>query len=131
MIGVLAQRLCKRLCAGCKTPYRPTIHEYDELVHAYGSSDWERLGVTRSDVVLYKEGSCEACNGGGYKGRVALHELLQGTEILKNLIQAQTRSTGLRDQAMKDGMVTLVQDGIQKTLQGVTTYRQIRAVASK
>jgi type II secretory ATPase GspE/PulE/Tfp pilus assembly ATPase PilB-like protein len=60
-----------------------------------------------------------------------LHELLRGSEGLKSLIQSQTKSAGLRELAMKEGMVTLIQDGIQKTLQGITTYRQVRAVATK
>jgi type II secretory ATPase GspE/PulE/Tfp pilus assembly ATPase PilB-like protein len=57
--------------------------------------------------------------------------LLRGSEGLKSLIQSQTKSAGLRELAMKEGMVTLIQDGIQKTLQGITTYRQVRAVATK
>src|SRR5262249_7007311 len=114
-----------------KRPYRPSTQEYDELIRGYGSIAWDRLGVAQTDLVLYKEGSCDVCNGTGYRSRVALHELLQGTDSLKGLIQSQARSASLRDQAMSEGMTTLVQDGIQKTLQGLTTYRQVRAVASK
>ena len=132
MLGVLAQRLCKRLCAHCKEAYHPTLQEYDELVQGYGSSGWDRLGATYSaDFTLHKERGCEACNGTGFKGRVPLHELLRGTDDLKSLIQSQMRSAGLRELAMKEGLITLVQDGIQKTLQGLTTYRQVRAVAIK
>ena len=132
ILGVLAQRLCKRLCVHCKEAYHPTPQEYDELVQEYGISGWERLGITYAEhVILYKEKGCEACNGTGFKGRVPLHELLRGTEDIKNLIQSKTGVAGLRELAMKEGMITLLQDGIRKTLQGMTTYRQVRAVAIK
>jgi type II secretory ATPase GspE/PulE/Tfp pilus assembly ATPase PilB-like protein len=132
MLGVLAQRLCKRLCVHCKEAYHPTPQEYDELVQGFGVSGWDRLGETYTEhFTLYKEKGCETCNGTGFKGRVPLHELLRGSEGLKSLIQSQTKSAGLRELAMKEGMVTLIQDGIQKTLQGITTYRQVRAVATK
>jgi type II secretory ATPase GspE/PulE/Tfp pilus assembly ATPase PilB-like protein len=132
ILGVLAQRLCKRLCIHCKEAYHPTPQEYDELVQGYGVLGWDRLGVTYTEhLTLYKEIGCEACNKTGFKGRVPLHELLRGTEDVKNLIQSKTRLAGLRDLAMKEGMITLLQDGIRKTLQGLTTYRQVRAVAMK
>ena len=132
ILGVLAQRLCKRLCVHCKEAYHPTPQEYDELVREYGISGWERLGIAYAEhLILYKEKGCEACNGTGFKGRVPLHELLRGTEDIKNLIQSKTGVAGLRELAMKEGMITLLQDGIRKTLQGMTTYRAVRAVAIK
>jgi len=132
ILGVLAQRLCKRLCVHCKEAYHPTPQEYDELVQGYGVLGWDRLVVTYTeDLTLYKGKGCEACNKTGFKGRVPLHELLRGTEDVKNFIQSKTSLASLRELAMKEGMITLIQDGIQKTLQGMTTYRQVRAVAMK
>ena len=132
ILGVLAQRLCKRLCVHCKEAYHPTPQEYDELVQGYGVLGWDRLGVTYTEhLTLYKEIGCEACSKTGFKARVPLHELLRGTEDIKNLIQSKTGVAGLRELAMKEGMITLLQDGIRKTLQGMTTYRQVRAVAIK
>ena len=132
ILGVLAQRLCKRLCIHCKEAYQPAPQEYDELVQGYGVSGWDRLDVTYAkNSTLHREKGCEACNGTGFKGRVPLHELLRGSEDVKTLIQSKARLAGLRELAMKEGMVTLIQDGIQKTLQGLTTYRQVRAVAMK
>jgi type II secretory ATPase GspE/PulE/Tfp pilus assembly ATPase PilB-like protein len=132
MLGVLAQRLCKHLCVHCKEAYHPTPQEYDELVQGYGVSWWSRLDVPYTEhFTLYREKGCEACNGTGFKGRVPVHELLRGTEDLKSLIQSQTKLAGLRELAMQEGMMTLVQDGIQKSLQGLTTYRQVRAIAIK
>ncbi len=62
---------------------------------------------------------------------MALHELLVGSEEIKNLIQSRARTAEILSVAIRDGMVTLLQDGIQKVLKGLTTYRQVRAVAVK
>lgn len=132
MLGVLAMRLCKRICSHCKEAYHPTQQEYDELVQGYGTRYWEKLGVTYTeDWTLYRGRGCEVCNHSGFKGRVALHELLVGSEEIKNLIQARARTAEILSVAMRDGMVTLLQNGIQKVLKGLTTYRQVRAVAIK
>ena len=132
MLGVMAKRLCKRICEKCKEGYHPTRQEYDELVQGYGSRYWDRLGVEYSDnLVLHRGRGCEVCNNTGFKGRVPLHELLVGSEEIKGLIQAKARTAEILNVAMREGMVTLVQDGIQKVLRGITTYRQIRAVAMK
>jgi type II secretory ATPase GspE/PulE/Tfp pilus assembly ATPase PilB-like protein len=132
MQGIVAKRLSKRICEACKEGYHPTRQEYDELVQGYGAGYWERLGVEYGDnFVLYRGRGCEVCNKTGFKGRVPLHELLVGSEDVKGLIQSKARSAEILSVAMREGMVTLVQDGIQKVLRGVTTYRQIRAVAMK
>ncbi|HWF61776.1 MAG TPA: GspE/PulE family protein [Nitrospira sp.] len=124
MLGVLAMRLCKRICSHCKEMYHPTQQEYDELVQGYGARYWEKLGVTYTeDLTLCRGRGCEICNHSGFKGRVALHELLVGSEEIKNLIQAKARTAEILSVAMRDGMVTLLQNGIQKVLKGLTTYR--------
>ncbi|MBH0189768.1 MAG: type II/IV secretion system protein [Nitrospira sp.] len=132
MQGIVAKRLCKRICEECKEGYHPTRQEYDELVQGYGAGYWERLGVEYMDnLILYRGRGCEGCNKTGFKGRIPLHELLVGSEEVKGLIQVKARSAEILKVAMREGMVTLVQDGIQKVLRGVTTYRQIRTVAMK
>ncbi|BFU89340.1 MAG: putative Type IV pilus assembly protein PilB [Nitrospira sp.] len=132
MLGILAMRLCKRICLHCKESYHPTQQEYDELVLGYGARYWEKLEVMYTDdLMLYRGRGCDACNHSGFKGRVALHELLVGSEEIKNLIQARARTAEILSVAMRDGMVTLLQNGIQKVLKGLTTYRQVRAVAIK
>ena len=132
MLGVLAQRLCKRICTQCKEAYHPSRQEYDELVQGYGAQDWPTLGIEyHPDWCLYRGRGCEACNRTGFKGRVPLHELLLPSESMKQLIQARSRTAEMLTLALKDGMVTLVQDGIRKALQGLTTYRQVSAVAMK
>ncbi len=80
---------------------------------------------------LFRARGCEACNQSGFKGRLGLHELFLGTEEMKGLIQSQARSGTLLKAALTEGMTTLVQDGIEKVLQGETTYGQVRRVAIK
>ena len=132
MLGVLAMRLCKRLCLHCREPYRPTTQEYEELVHDYGVPYWESLNAPDvADCTLYRGRGCDACNRSGFKGRVAIQELLIGSEQVKGLIQSKARPAEILNVAMREGMHTLLQHGIHKVLQGVTTYRQVRAVAKK
>lgn len=130
MLGVLAQRLCKRLCARCKEAYEPTSAEMEELARGYGRTHWERCGDT-SERSLYRGIGCESCNGNGFKGRVAIHELLVGSDEMKHLIQARRTTTEVLSAAMEHGMTTLVQDGIKKVLRGLTTFRHVRTVAMK
>jgi len=101
-------------------------------VQGYGAQDWPILGIEyTADWSLYHGRGCEACNRTGFKGRVPLHELLLPSEDMKQLIHTKSRTAELIALAMKEGMITLVQDGIRKVLQGLTTYRQVRAVAMK
>ncbi|NWF71505.1 MAG: Flp pilus assembly complex ATPase component TadA [Nitrospirae bacterium] len=132
MQGVLAKRLCKRICVDCKASYHPTAQEYDKLVHGYGAHAWETLGLSYGeDFQVYRGQGCDTCNQTGLKGRVALHELLCGSDELRNLIQSRAKTTEMQSLAAKEGMITLVQDGILKVLAGLTTYEQVRAVAMK
>ena len=129
---VIAKCLCKRICVKCKESYHPTMEEYDKLVHGYGKQAWKGIGVgNREDFQLYRGRGCDACNQTGLKGRVALHELLRGSDELRNLIQNRAKTTEMQSLAAKEGMVTLAQDGILKILSGLTTYEQVRSVAMK
>jgi len=130
MLGVLAQRLCKRICIQCREAYHPSRQEYEELVQGYGAQDWLTVGIEfRADWRLYRGRGCEACNQSGFKGRIPLHELLRGSDEMKRLIQSKARTADMLILATKEGMSTLVQDGIQKVLRGETTYQQVRTVA--
>ncbi len=131
MIGVLAQRLCKRICEQCKEAYRPSCDEYDELERAYGAPQWSALGYCQGERLLYYGRGCESCNQTGFKGRVPIHELLVASEEIKALVQGKAPTSSILRLALQEGMVTLLQDGIQKVLGGLTTYRQVRAVAVK
>ncbi len=132
LLGVLAQRLVRTLCAACKQPYHPSEDDFNELREIYGPEDFARLGVTyTSDFTLYRAPGCAACNNTGYKGRVGIHELLINNDETKRLIQNRSRTTEILQAARTDGMTTLLQDGIQKVLDGLTDLHQVRAVASK
>jgi len=132
MQGVLAKRLCKRICVTCKEPYHPTAQEYEKLVHGYGAQAWETLGQSYDEnFQVYRGRGCSSCNQTGLKGRVALHELLCGSDELRNLIQNRAKTAEMQSLAAKEGMITLVQDGILKVLAGLTTHDQVRAVAMK
>ena len=133
MQGILAKRLCKRICTHCKESYHPSVDEYEKLVRAFGSASWEslRLASYEDDFRLYRGPGCEHCNKTGFRGRVALHELLRGSDELRNLIQTRAKTAEMISLAKKEGMITLAQDGILKALAGLTTYDQVRTVAIK
>lgn len=129
-LGILAQRLARRLCEHCKEPYRPDRTTFETLVHAYGPEWHEKhqLPPNAEDLTLMKSVGCEKCDGCGYRGRVAIHELLVGSESVKDGIRKNLPVDELKALAMQEGMVTLKQDGIQKVLQGITDLDQVLKV---
>jgi|CXWL01.1.fsa_nt_gi type II secretory ATPase GspE/PulE/Tfp pilus assembly ATPase PilB-like protein len=132
VLGILAQRLTKRICKECKESYHATEEEYRELVEGYGESRWEALGIAYSnEFLLYRGKGCDVCNKTGFRGRVPLHELMVGTDAIKRLIQNKAKTEDMVKLAMSEGMNTLVQDGIEKVLKGSTTFKQVKAVAIK
>ena len=131
MLGVLGQRLVRTLCKDCKEKYHPEREEYDTLVRSY-DGNFDALGFPYSDdLALYRPKGCSKCGNTGYLGRTGLHEILAGTAEMKNLIQNRAKMEDLRDQAVKDGMTTLMQDGIRKILLGQTDLIQVRKVCIK
>ncbi|MGH7277404.1 MAG: ATPase, T2SS/T4P/T4SS family [Candidatus Rokuibacteriota bacterium] len=132
LLGVLAQRLVKRLCTRCKEAYRPERSEYDEMAWAYGKDDFEKLGHAYGEkFTLFRGKGCAECNRTGYRGRAGIHELLMASDEMKRLIQTRARVAEMLPQARAEGMTTLVQDGILKSLQGLTDFKQVKAVAIK
>ena len=132
LLGVLAQRLARTICQDCKEPYPPLKEEYDALAHEYREEAFAALGIAYdSDFVLFRGKGCEACHHTGYKGRIGLHELLVASDEIKSLIHARATVPELAKVAVAQGMTTLVQDGIIKSLQGWTDYNQVKAVAMR
>jgi type II secretory ATPase GspE/PulE/Tfp pilus assembly ATPase PilB-like protein len=130
LLGVLAQRLVKRLCLDCRQPYRPSRREWNELAKAYGPEAFEALGHRHTDdIELYQSRGCESCSGTGYRGRLAIHELLVVTDAIKRRMQKRARVAHILTRASKEGMITLVQDGVLKVLMGTTDLGQVRAAA--
>ncbi len=118
LIGVLAQRLVRRVCEHCKVEVEP---DPDVL---------RRLELKLEDLegaTLYKGAGCERCNGTGYKGRYAIHELLVIDDEIRHAIIEGKTATEIKELARKKGMKTLREDGIQKALQGITTLEEVMA----
>jgi type II secretory ATPase GspE/PulE/Tfp pilus assembly ATPase PilB-like protein len=131
LLGVLAQRLVRTLCKDCKEEYHPNREEYDGLVRAY-DGDFEALGFPYTDdFKLFRAAGCSKCGNTGYRGRTGIHELLDGTDEMKSLIQGKAKMEELRAQAIQDGMTTLMQDGIRKVYLGLTDLAQVRRVCIK
>jgi type II secretory ATPase GspE/PulE/Tfp pilus assembly ATPase PilB-like protein len=132
LLIVVAQRLVRRICVDCREEYHPEAGEFDDLVHAYGADDFEKLGVKyEDDFVLYRGKGCASCDSSGYRGRAGIHELLVATDPVKKLIQSRARVVEMVKVAKDEGMTTLVQDGILKALDGLTDLKQVKAVAIK
>ena len=132
LLGVLAQRLTRTICRNCKEMYRPTKEEYDTLAHGYREETFSQLGIVYDDEFRLARGKgCTACRQSGYRGRMGIHELLVATDDVKRLIHSRAPVSEILTVALTQGMTTLVQDGIMKTLQGWTDYKQVQAVAMR
>ncbi|MGB6012007.1 MAG: GspE/PulE family protein [Desulfobacterales bacterium] len=134
ILCILAQRLVRTLCKRCKASYHPSREEYDELVREYGSALEFKKNVNipyTDNLMLNRPRGCPDCYNAGYAGRMALHELLMGSEAMKKLIQNSSPVEVIRNQAMRDGMKTLKQDGIGKTFGGNCDLLQVRKVCIK
>src|SRR5499426_1161764 len=132
LLVVLAQRLVKRTCSACTEAYHPSRDEWEELAHAFGRDAFEAAGHAYTpSFVLHRGKGCASCNKTGYRGRLGIHELLIATDELKRLIQSRARVAEMLELARAEGMTTLVQDGVLKTLGGLTDFRQVKAVAIK
>jgi len=128
-LGVLAQRLTRRLCTNCKKTFNPSREEFEDIVSFYGREQFKSTGIEySSSFVLYRSTGCEACSGSGYKGRMGIHELMDGTPVTKGLIKRAANTEELFEQAFKDGMTTLKQDGIAKVFEGLTDMNEVRRV---
>jgi type II secretory ATPase GspE/PulE/Tfp pilus assembly ATPase PilB-like protein len=94
--------------------------------------DFDALGFQyNDDLVLYKPKGCAKCANLGYRGRTGIHEIIVGTDVVKSLIQGRAKMEEIRAQAIQDGMTTLMQDGVRKTLAGMTDILQVRKVCIK
>ena len=132
LLGILGQRLVKRICTDCRQEYHPERSEYDELAQAFGEEAFATLNQRfDGSFVLYRGKGCASCNKTGYRGRLGIHELLIATDELKRHIQSRARVAEMLELARAEGMTTLVQDGVLKTLGGLTDFRQVKAVAIK
>jgi type II secretory ATPase GspE/PulE/Tfp pilus assembly ATPase PilB-like protein len=132
LVAVLAQRLVRTLCPACKAAYQPDEAAWAALRQAYGEDAFADLDAPGpADATLYRAKGCELCQGLGYKGRVAVHELLVASDDIRHVIQSRARVTDIAALARQQGMTTLLQDGVLKVLDGLTDLSQVKAVADR
>lgn len=122
LVGVLAQRLVRRICGGCKVPYLPEEGELREL------------GLSADQVAsfdLFKGQGCPECSFVGYKGRIGIYELLVVGEPIQRLILENADSNTIRQRAVELGMQTLREDGWEKVREGITTIAEVIRVTQE
>lgn len=119
LIGVLAQRLVRQICRDCSTEVEPTIRE--KQIFANNGFNVEKIRKGRG---------CSACGNTGYRGRLAIHELLPIDRELKDLILNRASGYEIADYMKTAGYYTLLQDGLLKVLEGVTTTEEVLRVAT-
>jgi type II secretory ATPase GspE/PulE/Tfp pilus assembly ATPase PilB-like protein len=144
LLAVLAQRLVRRSCTGCRTSRPATQDEIDELLGDYMNGFGEDPPVSRADVlagwtqrhavdgrlVMHTSHGCEQCDHTGFKSRAGIHEMMVISRELRRMIQNGSRAESLQKAAMREGMRTLRQDGIDKVLAGLTTIEEVRATSN-
>ncbi len=113
---VVAQRLVRRICSGCKAP---TTYTPEEL-RVLGADP-----ATVAHIAFMKGTGCDACGGTGYRGRAGLYEVMAMSPSLRRMVLVGASTTELRDQAVAEGMLTLRMDGIKKLERGITTLEEI------
>jgi len=131
ILCILAQRLARRLCPDCKQEYVPDRKELEEVILEYGLESFRNTGLDPSAIRMCRAAGCPKCGDSGYKGRLGLHELLEGTDPMKALVKRKSEIEAIRQQAISDGMTTLKQDGILKCFQGLTDLKEVRRVCIK
>jgi len=120
VIGILAQRLVRKLCPHCKEQY----HALPEVV--------EQLGIAKlagsGDVTLYHAKGCQHCSNTGFMGRFCILEMLPMTDPLRTLVMKHANSGELKAEAQRGGMVSMYEDGMRKALAGQTTFEEVLRV---
>ena len=122
LVGVLAQRLVRRLCPDCKTPYDPSDEELKDL------------GLPRERLVghtIYKAVGCASCQGVGYRGRLGIYEFLPAWDEVKTLVIANSDAGQVRRKAVELGMRSLREDGFLKVMAGKTTLDEVMRVTQE
>jgi type II secretory ATPase GspE/PulE/Tfp pilus assembly ATPase PilB-like protein len=139
LLGVVGQRLVRRLCPNCRKPYSAGDEEIAMLAHEYCfesalnpdevQARWKKqYGNDDGKLILFSAGGCKQCNKTGYKGRLGVHELLITSAAIKKKIHAKANVADMLETALAEGMCTIRQDGIEKIFQGLTDWEQIRAI---
>ncbi|RLD14649.1 MAG: type II secretion system protein GspE [Caldiserica bacterium] len=118
LIGVTAQRLVRKICNNCKKEIKPSRYML------------EQLGIEDEDITFYKGEGCPICNNTGYKGRIAVQEILKIDDNIREMILKRASSTEIKEYAVKNGTKTLLQDALDKARKGITTLEEVLRVIS-
>jgi len=139
--AVLAQRLVRVVCKDCAAPIKADDATIETLSHLFHLERlipiMEREGVLPNkvkdfgDLPFFKGQGCDKCNHTGYKGRVGIHEILEVSPFIGDMIMQKKNAAEIQDQGEKDGMVLLWQDGFIKAVQGITTIDEILRVSKE
>jgi general secretion pathway protein E len=121
--AVIAQRLVRQLCDRCKK------HRKLSATDLAADPRYQAIGLT-ADETIFEPGKCERCGGTGYRGRVGVFEILEVTEEVRRLTNAQTDSVSIDKAAMQAGMTTMVEDGVAKCRAGITSPAEILRVTT-
>src|SRR5207247_8914283 len=112
----VGQRLVRRVCSECKQEHTYTPEE----IEAFGIAAAEAAKLT-----FYKGAGCDTCSGSGYKGRQGLYEVMAMNSAARRMVLKGASTEELREQAVKDGMLTLRMDGMLKVKRGITTLEEV------
>jgi type II secretory ATPase GspE/PulE/Tfp pilus assembly ATPase PilB-like protein len=124
---IVAQRLARKICDKCIETVQLTKSEQDEMEHIIAEMPKqvkEKLKPLK-DYTFKKGAGCEVCGNSGYKGRIGIFEVLPMSDAVQELLLKNSSGEQIKAQAIKEGMVTMQQDGVLKVLEGITTFSEI------
>ncbi len=125
---IIGQRLVRRLCANCRIPKTATNDLEDKVNNFLRKLPGRVNKDDYKEIKLFEAKGCPACNGTGFKGRIAIYELLKTAPEMEDLIIKQTGETAIYRFAVGNGMTTMQQDGILKVISGITTFNEVENV---
>lgn len=129
---VIAQRLARKICDNCKEEIDIPAEEMKEVEAIIDTMPEEvQTEIRKNKRIFYHGKGCDRCGGKGYIGRLGIFEVLDVSEDIRNLILKRSSGSDITNQAIKEGMVTMVQDGIVKALRGMTTLEEVWRVTKE
>jgi type II secretory ATPase GspE/PulE/Tfp pilus assembly ATPase PilB-like protein len=129
---IIGQRLARKICDKCRVEETIPPEEIKKVQDEIGMMpEKEKAACMAKPLKFYKGKGCKACNDTGYKGRVGLYEVLSMSEPIKQLVLAKKQSSDIQVEATKEGMVTMLQDGLIKALTGQTSLEEIWRVTKE
>jgi len=145
LLAILAQRLVRRLCTGCREAWTADDDTLQAMAAQYLESSssnthearaaqierWRKhYGNETGDITLWRHKGCSQCEQHGYRGRLGIHELMLSSEVIRQHIRHRASATDIRTSALAAGMLTLRQDGIEKVFQGLTDMAEVIAATN-